>query len=145
MNLVIKKFEELTTTELYEILKTRSEIFVVEQNSIYQDIDNIDYNSLHIFYRQDDRVIAYLRAFIDENRKNTIHIGRVLTLNRGNGLGRKLMEEGIKAIKDRIEGTKISLEAQKYTTGFYEKFGFKTTFDEFLIYGIPHVTMELEL
>ncbi len=145
MKLVIKEFNELTTKELYELLKARAEIFVVEQNCVYQDLDDIDYNSLHIFYEKDNKVIAYLRAFPKKNEINTIQIGRVLTLEHGNGLGRKLMEHSIQAIKDKTSGTKIFMEAQKYATGFYEKFGFKVISNEFLEDGIPHVAMELEL
>lgn len=145
MKFVAKKFEELTTTELYEILKSRTEIFIIEQNCFYQDLDNIDYNSLHIFYQQDNRVIAYLRAFVDESNKNVIHIGRVLTIKRKKGLGRKLMEESIKTTKDRMNGKILFMEAQKHAIGFYEKFGFKIISDEFAIDGIPHIKMELEL
>ena len=145
MNLVIKKFEELTTTELYELLKTRAEVFVVEQNIVYQDLDDIDFISLHIFYEQDNRVIAYLRAYPVNSDKNTIKIGRVLTLEHGKGFGRKLLEESIEAIKKNTAATKIYIEPQKYATGFYEKFGFKVTSDEFLEEGIVHVAMELEL
>ena len=63
MNLVIKRFNELTTTELYEILRARAEVFVVEQNCVYQDLDDMDYNSLHIFLEEEGKVKAYLRAF----------------------------------------------------------------------------------
>ncbi len=145
MKLVIKKFNELTTQELYELLKARAEIFVVEQNCVYQDLDDIDYNSLHIFYEENNKVVAYLRAFPKKNEINTIQIGRVLTLEHGNGLGKKIVEAGIQAIKDKTNGTKIFMEAQKYAIGFYEKFGFKVTSDEFLEDGIPHVAMELDL
>ncbi len=145
MNLVIKEFNKLTTKELYELLKARTEIFVVEQNCVYQDLDDIDYNSLHIFYEKDNKVIAYLRAFPKKGELNTIQIGRVLTLEHGTGLGRKLMETSIQAIKEKTNGTKIFMEAQKYATAFYEKFGFKVISDEFLEDGIPHVAMELEL
>ena len=119
MKLIVKEFNELTTKELYELLKARAEIFVVEQNCVYQDLDDIDYNSIHIFYEKEDRVIAYLRAFRKKNETNTIQIGRVLTLEHGNGLGRKLIQNGIKAIKDKTNGTKIFMEAQQYATGFY--------------------------
>ena len=144
MNAIIKKFDELTAFELYEILKLRAEIFVVEQNCPYQDLDGIDYDSLHIFYEQDKKVIAYLRIFPRKDDKNTLHIGRVLTLNHGTGFGRKIMEEAIKAIKE-ANGKKIYLEAQTYCIGFYEKFGFKVISPEFILDGIPHVEMELKL
>ena len=78
MTLNTKYFHQLTTTELYEILKARAEIFVVEQNCIYQDLDDIDYRSLHIFYETEGKVIAYLRAFEKDSATGTVQIGRVL-------------------------------------------------------------------
>lgn len=74
-----------------------------------------------------------------------MQVVRVLTLEHGNGLGKKLLANSIQAIKDKTSATKIFIEAQKYATGFYEKFGFKITSDEFLEDGIPHIVMELDL
>ena len=91
MKLVTKYFNELTTTELYEILKARSEIFVVEQNCVYQDLDDIDYRSLHMFYESKGKVIAYLRAFEKDSASGTVPMGRVLTTTHGIGLGGKLL------------------------------------------------------
>lgn len=145
MNLIIKKFNELTTKELYEILKSRAEIFIMEQNINYQDLDNIDYKSLHFFYQENNLVIAYLRAFYKNDNKDIVKIGRVLTLNHGNGLGKKLLSESLIEIKKRMPSKKITMDAQKYAVGFYEKFGFKVTSDEFLEEGIMHVIMELEM
>lgn len=142
MNLIVKKFNELTTTELYEILKARAEIFIMEQNINYQDMDNIDYNSLHCFYMEDNKVTAYLRAFYIED--NIVKIGRVLTLNHGNGLGKKLLEESLPVIKERMNCKKISMHAQKHAVGFYEKFGFKVTSKDFIEEGVIHTTMELD-
>lgn len=143
MNLIAKYFNELTTPELYEILKARSEIFIMEQNIHYQDMDNIDYKSLHCFFMEDDKVIAYLRAFYQDNNKEVVKIGRVLTLKHGNGIGRELLEQSLKVIKEKMKCKKISMDAQKYATGFYEKFGFQTVSDDFLEEGIVHVGMEL--
>ena len=92
MKLITKYFNQLTTTELYEILKSRAEIFVVEQNCVYQDLDDIDYRSLHIFYECDGKIIAYLRAFEKDSTTKTIQMGRVLTLTHGTGLGGKLLK-----------------------------------------------------
>ena len=143
MNLTIKKFEELSSHELYEILKARAEIFIMEQNIHYQDMDDVDYRSLHFFFMEKDRVEAYLRAFYDDD--NNVRIGRVLTIIHGKGTGRELMEKSISAIKEKMNCKKISLHAQKYAVGFYEKFGFKTISDDFIQEGIVHVVMELEL
>ena len=145
MKLTVKKFQELTTTELYEILKARAEIFIMEQEINYQDMDNIDYKSLHCFFKEDKKVIAYLRAFYQENDGDIVRIGRVLTLQHGNGTGRDLLEQSLKAIKENMKCKKIVMDAQKYAVGFYEKFGFKTISDDFYEEGILHVVMELDV
>ena len=143
MKLVSKFFEELTTIELYELLKARAEIFVVEQNCIYQDLDDKDYNSLHVFYEEDGKVTAYLRAFIKE--EGVVQIGRVLTVEHGTGLGGKLLKEGLEQIKEKFQPEKLYLEAQCYAIGYYEREGFSVCSEEFLEDGIPHVQMELQL
>ena len=145
MDLTAKRFVELNTAELYEILKSRAEIFIVEQNIHYLDMDNVDHESLHCFFMEEDRVIAYLRAFYPEDNSDIVKIGRVLTLKHGNGSVRELMEKSIAAIKEKMKCKKIVMDAQKYAVGFYEKFGFKTISNDFLEEGIPHVVMELEL
>lgn len=145
MELISKKFNELNTKELYEILKSRSEIFIMEQNIQYQDMDNIDYDSLHCFLMEDNRVIAYLRAFYQNDNKDIVRIGRVLTLKHGNGIGRYLMTQSLQTIKEKMKCKKISMDVQKHAIGFYEKFGFKTISDEFLEEGVIHVVMELKL
>ena len=105
MSLTVKEFNELTTVELYEILKARSAVFILEQKMNCQDMDRTDYKSLHFFYQenQNNDVLAYMRAYYKDDSKDTVQIGRVLTLKHGNGLGRKLLEEGILAIKNRNE------------------------------------------
>lgn len=140
MKLKIKTFNSLTTNELYEILKIRSLIFVVEQNCIYQDMDDIDYESTHVWLEQKE-IKAYLRYF--KKDKNTIQIGRVLTKEHGIGLGKKLMEESIKEIKKDKTIKTIYLEAQTYALNVYKKFGFKEYGKEFLEDNIPHIKMKL--
>ena len=138
-----KFFEELTTKELYEILKARAEIFVVEQECVYQDLDDIDYRSLHVFYEEDGKVTAYLRAF--EKDTDVVQMGRVLTIEHGKGLGNKILRDGIVAVREKYNPDTIFIEAQCYATGFYEKMGFDICSEEFLEDGIPHVAMELDL
>jgi len=136
-----KYFEELSTNELYEILRARAEIFVVEQNCVYQDLDGIDYESLHVFAEEGGKVTAYLRAFYKD--EDTVQMGRVLTLRHGEGLGGKLLREGIAQIRARMHPAKICIDAQCYATGFYEREGFRICSEEFLEDGIPHVRMVL--
>ena len=143
MKLVSKFFDELTTRELYEILKARAEIFVVEQECVYQDVDGKDYESLHVFYEEDGKVVAYLRSFWKEN--DVIQMGRVLTIEHGKGLGGKLLKAGLEEIREKQNPKKIFIEAQCYATGYYEREGFEICSEEFLEDGIPHVEMELVL
>ena len=143
MNLVSKYFADLTTRELYEILKARSAVFVVEQNCVYQDIDGQDPTSLHVFFEDEGRITAYLRAFVKE--PGVVQMGRVLTVRRGVGLGGKLLKAGIEEIRARFHPAKIYIEASSYAVGFYAREGFRVTSEEFLEDGIPHVKMELVL
>ena len=138
-----KWFNELTATEIYEILKSRSEIFLLEQNIICQDMDDVDYKSLHCFLKNDNRVVAYLRAFY--KKEGIVKIGRVLTLDHGKGTGRLLGEKSLEAINEKFKYKKIIVDSQKHAVGFYEKFGFKTISDVFLEEGTEHISMELNV
>ncbi len=140
-----KEFGELTTAELYEILKARAEIFIMEQKIHYQDCDDIDYNSLHCFIKENDKIMAYLRAYYKDNDKNTVKVGRVLTVIHGNGMGKELLEKSIPVIKNKMKCKKICIDAQKHAVGFYEKAGFEIVSGEFLEEGIAHIAMELNI
>ena len=108
---------------------------------MYQDLDGIDYESLHVFAEEGGKVTAYLRAFYKD--EDTVQMGRVLTLRHGEGLGGKLLREGIAQIRARMHPAKICIDAQCYATGFYEREGFRICSEEFLEDGIPHVRMVL--
>ncbi|MCR5794204.1 MAG: GNAT family N-acetyltransferase [Solobacterium sp.] len=137
----IKRFEELSAYELYGLLKLRQDVFIVEQECIYPDLDDIDYHSVHIFTCDaDKRVSAYARIF--ENADGKLQVGRVCTKERGIGLGGELLEEVMRFIKQELKRDDIVLEAQTYAVGFYEREGFAVVSDEFLEDGIPHVRME---
>ena len=138
-----KMFSELSVNELYEIIKSRTEIFLLEQNIICQDLDDIDKESLHCFYSDNGRIIAYLRGFISE--KDTVTIGRVLTLEHKKGLGSELMKKSISEIKKRWNVNKILVHAQKQALKFYEKMGFKAVSNEYLEEGVIHISMELNI
>ena len=144
MELVIKRFDRLTPREVYEILKVRTAVFVVEQECPYQEVDGTDYDSLHVWLEEDDNIVAYLRVFEKDKEKNMVQIGRVLSARRGEGLGAKILEHGIEAAKLELNAESIFIEAQTYALPFYEKFGFKACGEEFLEDGIPHTPMMLE-
>ncbi len=146
MELIIKHFNELSTTELYEILKTRSEIFVVEQDCVYQDLDDKDQDAIHVFCWNDKgRVAGCLRVFMKDKENGVAQIGRVVTLEHGKGIGGKLLHKGVEVAVSSFAPKKIYLEAQAYAIGYYAKEGFEVVSDEFLEDGIPHVQMEKEL
>lgn len=138
MNFHAKTFSELSAKEIYEILKARMEVFLLEQHIVCLDIDGVDYDSLHVFIEHEGRVEGYLRAFRYED---AVKIGRVLTREHGKGLGRKLMEFAVPKIKEHFESDKIILHSQKHAEGFYQKFGFETISDEYLEEGVVHITM----
>lgn len=145
MELVVKRFDELFIDELYEILKVRSEVFVVEQNCVYQDMDDKDKYSYHIYLKEDGKIKAYLRLIDKGKSFEEVSIGRVLTLDRGKGYANVILEEAIKIAKEKMNADKIKIEAQTYAKKMYEKFGFKQVSDEFLEDGIEHIQMLLEL
>jgi len=140
---VVKRFDELTRTELYDILRARSAVFVVEQHCNYQDIDGVDERALHLFIRSRDGISAYLRLF-PHSESGVMRIGRVLTLERGAGLGAAVMSAAVELCRS-TGAREIFIEAQEYAAGFYERFGFRVTSEPFLDVGIPHVEMRLKL
>lgn len=145
MEIVIKRFEELTTEELYEILKVRAEVFVVEQNCVYQDLDEKDKSAYHICRWETGGIKAYLRVLDPGTSCEEAAIGRVLTTERGKGYGNHILQAGIDVVRDKIQTDGIRIEAQVYARGFYEKFGFQKVSEEFLEDGIPHIQMLLKL
>ena len=143
--LYIKTFSELTAEEVYEILENRMAVFVVEQKCPYQDIDGMDDGALHLCIKKDGDLKAYLRIVEKDKEQYMVQIGRVLTTERGAGLGAEIMKAGIAAAAERMDAKKIYIEAQVYAMGFYEQLGFKAVSEEFLEDGIPHIQMILEL
>ena len=146
MDLIVKHFNELSTTELYEILKTRFEIFVTEQECIYQDLDDKDQDAIHVFcYNDAGRVAECLRVFMRDAKNGVAQIGRVVTLEHGKGIGGEILRKGVEVAKKSFNAKKIYLEAQVYAIGYYAKEGFEVVSDEFMEDGIPHVKMELQV
>ena len=147
MKIVLKHFHELTIQELYNILQLRSEVFVVEQNCIYQDIDGKDQKAVHIFIEENKDVLAYSRVFNEGEYFENPSIGRVVVKKekRGTELGKKIMMEGEKYIKETFTNKKIEISAQKYLKDFYSELGYEFTGNEYLEDGIPHIRMIKQL
>ena len=126
------------------MLMARSQIFIAEQHMQCQDIDGVDIKARHFFIEEDGKILAYLRAFYDDDSKNIVRIGRVLSITHGVGMGAAVMRKAIEDIRENMKCQKICLDSQKHAIGFYEKLGFKTVSDEFLEEGVVHVRMQLE-
>jgi ElaA protein len=136
-----KTFSHLTVYELYEIVRSRQEIFLMEQNIVCRDFDGVDYDSLHCFLMQDGKILAYLRAYESDG---SVKIGRVLSLTHRIGLGRRLMEEAMPIIMKKFGKNTIILHSQCQAEGFYLSLGFVRSSPVFLEEGIEHVEMRYE-
>ena len=136
-----KSFQELTVDELYELLRVRSGVFVVEQNCVYQDLDGDDQKSIHLWLTVADKVVALARVCPAGTHMKEISIGRVITTERGKGYGKLIMLHAIDAAKEHFNAKLIDIEAQEYAKGFYESAGFKQSSDTFMLDGIPHIKM----
>ncbi len=145
--IVTKIFSELDKDELYQILRLRSEVFVVEQDCVYQDIDNKDQIAIHLLYKKEEEIIAYTRIFKKGDYYENPSIGRVVVSKnkRGKDLGKEIMLESMKYIKNNIKGEKIELSAQMYLDNFYKDLGFYSKGEEYLEDGIPHQRMYFNL
>lgn len=147
MDFKIKKFKELSIGELYEILKLRNEVFVVEQDCVYQDCDGKDYDSYHIFEMVDGEVSCYIRVVEKDKSNPEVSIGRVVVNEkyRNKGVARKIMLKGIDFAKNELGKKVVRISAQEYLNDFYTSLGFKKVSDTYLEDGIPHIAMMLEL
>ena len=137
----ILPFAQLSTVDLYEILKARFSVFVGEQHIHYLDEDDIDLLATHLSLRRHGHVIAYARLF-HADEPATMHVGRMLTIERGKGFGRYLMQQIIAEARRQGAAT-LRLHAQTHAVPFYELCGFHTVGDIFIEAEIPHVMMEL--
>ena len=144
MKINIKTFNELSTSELYHILQLRSEVFVVEQDCVYQDIDGKDDKALHIIGKENEEIVAYTRCFDKGFYFEEASIGRVVVQQdqRKYGYGHQIITASIQAIKERFSTDHIKLSAQQYLVKFYESHGFTSEGEGYLEDGIPHIAMK---
>lgn len=139
----VKRFDELSTLELYKILRIRAAVFIVEQNCVYQDIDDKDQKALHVIGYKNEQVVAYTRLFDTGYYFESASIGRVVVSKeeRKYGYGHDLIKESIKAIEVYFKTKEIKIAAQTYLKKFYESHGFIKIGEEYLEDGIPHIDM----
>ena len=144
VELIVKPFPALSPQELYEILRLRVDVFVVEQHCPYPELDGKDLDALHLFLWDEAGVHAYLRLLPPGVSFDSASLGRVVTRDRGRGLGRRILDTGVEKAR-RLGYSSLTIEAQSYARGFYEQVGFRQTGPEFLEDGIPHIPMRLDL
>lgn len=139
-----KRFGEMTTEELYQLLQLRVSVFVVEQNCPYMELDGLDQEAIHVWLEDEGGIQAYLRVMERGAESECASIGRVIAVKRRCGIGSQILAEGIQAAKEFFNADRIYLEAQTYARELYEKQGFRQISEEFLLDGIPHIKMLLE-
>ena len=142
----IKPFRALSLTEMYSLLQLRSQVFVVEQNCVYQDIDGKDAKALHLMGEYDGKIVAYCRLFKSGDYFQEASIGRVVidAKYRDKKWGHEMMKQAIAGIETHFKETKIIISAQLYLQKFYESHGFVQTSEMYLEDDIPHIEMKRE-
>jgi len=138
----VKQFGELSLDELYDLLKLRVEIFVVEQNCPYQDLDEVDKNAIHLWFEDEDGMVAYARVIDAGDRLPEVSIGRAAVRKRRQGLGTRIVNRAVEVAEAAFNPDVIVLEAQVYARSLYEKCGFRQCSNVFLEDGIEHIKME---
>lgn len=143
MKINTKNFQDLTTLELYNILQLRSQVFVVEQDCVYQDIDGKDQKALHILGYKNEKLIAYTRVFKPNDYFKEASIGRVVVQEneRQHNYGYDIMKASVEAIKTHYNKTTIRISAQTYLKQFYNNLDFFEVGETYLEDGIPHINM----
>jgi len=140
----ISAFQALTLDELYKLIQLRIEVFVVEQNCVYQDVDGKDHKALHLLGIENGQIIAYARLFKPNDYFDNASIGRVIVkpTHRAKAIGHQLMDHAINAIHQHFNQTNITISAQLYLQQFYESHQFHQTSEPYLEDGIPHIEMK---
>lgn len=143
MNYNIKKFSELENNELYKILQLRCEVFVVEQNCAYNDVDNKDQDAYHLLLEDNKNIVAGLRILKKGVSYDQISIGRVVVskTHRGLGIAKEMMLRAIEFIENDLNEKEIKISAQAYLIDFYKSIGFVEVSQVYLEDDIPHIDM----
>lgn len=143
LQILTKSFAELSTKDLYDILQLRAEVFVVEQNCVYQDIDGKDEKALHVIGFKNDKIVAYCRIFKSGDYFEKASIGRVVVAKneRKFGYGHIIFQHSMDAVKQHFNETSVKISAQLYLKKFYESHGFVQVGEGYLEDDIPHIAM----
>ncbi|MEN1968412.1 GNAT family N-acetyltransferase [Lentibacillus sp. N15] len=138
-----KSFNEIPAKELYQIIKARIDVFVVEQTCPYEELDNCDQDAIHLFLKENNNIAAYCRLLPTGTTFPEASIGRVLVVEkyRGEGYAKIMMQQAIDFITGQWKETTIKIQAQTYLETFYGSFGFQQISDVYLEDGIPHFDM----
>lgn len=144
MELCVKRFDELSTREMYDVMRLRQDVFVVEQNCLFHEMDGRDFDAIHVFLRDENGIQAYLRVMDRNVISEHVSIGRVIAVKRRCGMGSRIVQAGIKAARDIFHAGDIYLKSELYAKGLYEKQGFEVVSQPFLEDNIAHVSMILK-
>lgn len=139
----IKSFKELDTDELYALLKLRQDVFIIEQQSIYDDLDGYDQKSFHLLLWENGALAGLTRIVPAGTKMTHVSIGRIATPQtaRGGGRGRRIIEESIRFIEEKLQETVIEISAQEHLESYYESFGFRRSSAAYDDGGIMHIDM----
>ena len=142
----VKKFNSLTASDIYKILKLRQDIFIIEQDCIYEDIDNLDKFSEHLMLFDGETLAAYSRIVSPGKKFEDYSIGRIIVEKeyRGKNLGREIVKKSLSILKERNTDI-VRIEAQEYLLDFYTSLGFQAISDSYPVDGIPHIEMKIRL
>lgn len=146
MKITTYTYQQLSKEKLYQIIRLRLEVFVLEQNCIYQDLDNKDQKAIHLVGEEEGKVIAYTRLFKKGDYFENASIGRVIVKkeSRKKDYGKIIMQKSIEELKNEYNEENIEISAQKYLIKFYDDLGFKKIGEEYLEDNIPHIKMILK-
>ncbi len=146
MKITTYTYQQLSKEKLYQIIRLRLEVFVLEQNCIYQDLDNKDQKAIHLVGEEEGKVIAYTRLFKKGDYFENASIGRVIVKkeSRKKDYGKIIMQKSIEELKNEHNEENIEISAQKYLIKFYDDLGFKKIGEEYLEDNIPHIKMILK-
>ncbi|MDD9891242.1 MAG: GNAT family N-acetyltransferase [Gammaproteobacteria bacterium] len=143
LEVTVKSFSELSNAELYSFLRLRAEIFIVEQQCIYQDLDDFDQEAVHVCAYADRKLVAYTRLIAPGIKYPGASIGRVITksCSRNRGIGSEIVACALRTSKALWPYSPITISAQEYLQNFYARFGFEKQSDAYMEDGIPHIEM----